>query len=607
MPRDTVVNILIKNKITPARSLPVLGCSLLQDWTDAIENDDVAKAESILLECTDAERRSILYGDLHRDGLEPCGHDANSCECYLTLPKGMNNISLNLVIAAKARKVLAYLLTQVYDLWDGAWREPYCYIFHLIVYNAYFSSNEEIEYVALFNGLKDTLSAESVTYLLKVESCEGSFPLEMAAQLECFLLFEAIFNTDGVYVWKRMRRNILCYTWYDVTDYEHPQGGRRYKSPLFCFTETDRASLTKDHVRRFFHSSLVKKWFDSKLTAMWNPTLVFVLLELIRCSLFIITAGVNFISVEQDHQHQELNITSINESSQVCYVTIDYRLKYTLLIIMILIQCVHMLASLVFIMKERCVSQGMKTNLVAKTPAINLKFFTLSILLFTISVSIRIIIALLHTSGVYIVPLVFINFNTIIAITTYPWVVMFYIQLTPIGYFVLIIQNMFADLVKFWIIFCIFLGAFALGFLDILSSGGIHCENGTPGFTSLWSSQYAIFSVMLNMIPIDSYKGDNYESIKCLHVVFVMVVPIVLLNFLIGLFSDTVQRITEIRDSAQLFQKFRVISLSDHLVSCVTPGYYRKRQKMAFAHKNDRFYLVVTSASMPFEYNILNM
>ena len=199
------------------------------------------------------------------------------------------------------------------------------------------------------------------------------------------------------------------------------------------------------------------------------------------------------------------------------------------------------------------------------------------------------------------------NLNVIVLAMTFPWVVLFFLQVTSIGYFLLIIQNMLKDVLKFVIIFFLFVETFALCFLDVLSSGGQDCTKGAPGFTSISSSQYAIFSVMLNMIPMESYhEVDDQLSLKILHIAFVLVVPIVLINFLVGLFADSVQRVTQIKDLALCFQRYNAILIPDYFFSLFTPNLYRRRQRMAFAEENDHYYIVLTSAARPFNISILN-
>ena len=572
-------------------------------WTEAIEEDDLSSIQQIYRTCSPDHQLSLLYDQLPPPDLDPCGHANPSCGCYLKLPKEIHNHSLSLAVASKAKNVLLFLISKNSELKGGAWISPFCYIIHSIVFNAYFIPSEEMEYVELFEWSKSVITEEHLIDLLRVENCNGLYPLELAAQLDRFALFEAIFSTNNIYVKRRIKQNLLTYTWYDVTDYEHPQATRRDKSPLHFFSQTDRDKILEPSVSKYLCSPLVTKWFHAKCTAMTPPLTLLSLMDLLKFVLLILTAGSENAIAGITIEHN----TSYTDDNYSCYMKMEHRMKVSLLILLLLLQFLYFVMAAVYMYHEQNVKRKLFTRLNVKHPLSTLTFFKYNAFVFTASVFIKTGSILLRISGACNIPLFLVNLSTIVLALTFPWVVLFFVQLTPIGYFVSIIQNMLKDVLQFVIIFFLFLETFALCFLDVLSSGGQDCTKGAPGFTSISSSLYAIFSVMLNMIPMESYRGaDDQLSLKILHIVFVMAVPIVLINFLVGLFADSVQRVTQIKDLALCFQRYNAILIPDYLFSLFTPNLYRRRQRIAFAEENDRYYIVLTSAARPFNISILN-
>ena len=572
-------------------------------WTEAIDKDDLSAIQQIYCTCSPDHQLSLLCEQLPTCDLDPCGHPNDSCGCYLKLPKEIHNLSLSLAVASKAKNVLFFLISENFKLKAGAWVLPFCYIIHIIVYNAYFMPSEEMEYVELFEWLKSVITEEHLMNILRIENCTGLYPLELAAQLDRFALFEAIFNIDNIYVKRRIKQNLLTYTWYDVTDYEHPQATRRDKSPLHFFSQTDRDKILDPSVNKFLRSPLVNKWFNAKCTAMTPPLVFLSSIELVKLILLVLTAG----SENATAGGKVESNTSNTYDNYSCYIKMEPKLKVSLLILLLFLQLLNIVMSAVYAYHERNVKRKLFTRLNVKQPSCSLTFFKYNTYIFTASVFLKIGSILLRISGAFNIPLLLVNLNNIVLAVTFPWVVLFFLQVTSIGYFLLIIQNMLKDVLKFVIIFVLIIETFALCFLDVLSSGGQDCTKGEPGFTSFSSSQYAIFSVMLNMIPMESYHGaDDQLSLKILHIVFVMAVPIVLINFLVGLFADSVQRVTQIKDLALCFQRYNAILIPDYFVSVVTPNYYRRRQRMAFAEENDHYYIVLTSAARPFNISILN-
>ena len=590
----------------PGILIPTVDMSIVGKWKDAIANDDIDMVKGIFEEGDAAIIEEFLYGHLPSTSLRKCGHNKLSCECYPSIPKEIGSLSLNLAVAARAKNVLSFLITKGVKTSNEAWQKPYCYVIHCIVYNAYFMPDEEQEYVELFIWLKDILPSGSLKTLLRQENFEGCYPLELAAQLECFRLFQAIFDTD-VYVSTRVKDDLLYYTWYDVTDYEHPQAKRRNRSPLLYFCKTNRSSFNVSSVTDFLESGMVKKWFNCKYTALRKPIIVMSILELIRMVVFII---INYADIPE-HRVQNLSELyetngSIHEETNTCYWHLDFNVHLCFVCLLMVCNAFYLFFSTVFIFFEIRVHKGLQTKIKIKDPAISIVFFRFVFLSFSASVLLKTFILFLKLLNFHQLPVFVVNMVGITVTTSLPWMVLIFLQITKLNYFSIIFQEMLTDFFNFLLVQLIFLIAYGLGFFSLLSSEGKDCSKAAPGFNKFDSIFYSIFTMMLNMVSLDTYDIEDRFNLQVLHILFVTMVPIVLINFLIALFSDSVQRVMKYKKHLQRFQFFMHFYIADFFMWWIIPKYYEKHQKVAFAHNDDRYYLVVTSALKPFNSAFLN-
>ena len=65
---------------------------------------------------------------------------------------------------------------------------------------------------------------------------------------------------------------------------------------------------------------------------------------------------------------------------------------------------------------------------------------------------------------------------------------------------------------------------------------------------------FSTFTIMLNMINLREIEGPKPVSLYFLHVLYVFMVSILLLNFLIAVFSDSVNNVNRITMSSMIFR-----------------------------------------------------
>ena len=174
-----------------------------------------------------------------------------------------------------------------------------------------------------------------------------------------------------------------------------------------------------------------------------------------------------------------------------------------------------------------------------------------------------------------------------------------FFQMTSIGYFIVMVQNMLTNVKRFAHVFSLFQIMFSLLFFLSLTSYGTDCKRGHPGFDGLIDSMFGIFGMMLNTLSMLNYDIDDRISMWFLNIVYVIVVPITLINLLIALFSECVSRVSPYKEHILAFQRILMSEPIEYFLYCFAPRYLERKQKDVYASENGRFYLVVTDFCCP--------
>ena len=110
------------------------------------------------------------------------------------------------------------------------------------------------------------------------------------------------------------------------------------------------------------------------------------------------------------------------------------------------------------------------------------------------------------------------------------WALLFFFRFLPhIGYFVVAVQRMIGDVVKFFIIYALFLIGFSDAFDNVLTLNGF-CSG--TGFENKIMSLYTTFTTMFDMLDGDSfpnYVRENF-TVGLVHILYVMLVGVLLLK-----------------------------------------------------------------------------
>ena len=95
---------------------------------------------------------------------------------------------------------------------------------------------------------------------------------------------------------------------------------------------------------------------------------------------------------------------------------------------------------------------------------------------------------------------------------------------------------------------------------------------------------------MINLRDID---GPEPVSFYILHVLYVFMVSVLLLNFLIAIFSDSVNNVNQNHDVIYDIQKLSIVLAVEERVQRLLRKWYIYHSKKSFVWQNGKIYLTV--------------
>ena len=170
------------------------------------------------------------------------------------------------------------------------------------------------------------------------------------------------------------------------------------------------------------------------------------------------------------------------------------------------------------------------------------------------------------------------------------WTLLYFLELIGprFGIYAISIQRMIGVLGQYLIIFFLLFCSFQFAFYRLYNDYGT-CEYGYTGFID---SFYTTFMIMLNLVDLPSQFGTINITYVALHVLFVFMVVILLLNYLIALMSDVNSVVMSRGPILLRLQQVSAALLVERRLCVLFKRWLRRRQEIFFKIHNNRFYLV---------------
>ncbi len=184
---------------------------------------------------------------------------------------------------------------------------------------------------------------------------------------------------------------------------------------------------------------------------------------------------------------------------------------------------------------------------------------------------------------------------------TLPWLMMYLFQVSSfLGHFTIAMQKMVWVLFQFSFLFLNVFIPFVHVFYRLLrTSDG--CGHKTFSST-IGEHYYNSFIIVFNLIDITKYKNDityseDYYFLLFLHVCYVSLLIILLVNFLIALLSTSVAEVMQHKETILLLQRIRMSAIMEIQMSRFRPFFLLLdyQQRKLFHVEEGKYFLVVVS------------
>ena len=119
--------------------------------------------------------------------------------------------------------------------------------------------------------------------------------------------------------------------------------------------------------------------------------------------------------------------------------------------------------------------------------------------------------------------------------------------------------------------------------------------NGTcpAEFDSITAISYTTFTVILNMVNFHSFSTPSAEGLWLVHVCFVSIVSIFVLNFLIAVLSDAYREVAFHSATTLSVQWLLITAIVEHRMPKVMSGFLEISKKKYFHYSSGRYFIKI--------------
>jgi hypothetical protein len=479
-------------------------------------------------------------------------------------------------------------------------------IIHALIFGSYLQVKKEEEYVKLYQVIMEYYQDhEQRRIILHGEIADGLRPLELASRLGQYRLVMAILETTGIYRLDESQAGPFQKVNYNMSDYQ-PLCSRYHLSPL-----VDLLAITSKELTAVAEAGLMRTpLFESLWKETYKRNRPFIIAWIvfrvcIVCFMYLTSDQSDelFLYIDYVLRTRDIDLSYLRtlkkgiDTSPQNITDLVFSSVYTQLSAKHakVISCQYITLDL-----NEFVSRTEGVNIIP-VPMIGVMFCVLGPLFgFDVCDVIMTLVKYVRNGhyrrkfarkGGYVVSNVFYRISTSIMVGGYlmifsyglalqygaikdalsfhamtacsvlaygaakvvtVWSILYFLQLLPgLGGFVIGFQRMMMALCQFLVVFCIIFGSFAFAFSDILR---LDCTK--DKFANKPQAFYSSFLMMLNMVNLSDYNIMTLYLVQILHVAFIIIVTILLVNFLIALMANKHTEMTQYGDL--IFQLYRL-------------------------------------------------
>ncbi len=548
-------------------------------YFEALTQNDTSELEQLFSKVSLTEKSLLLNGWFIYKNHVP--HDKTI----------LRRMTRPLIVAAMkgSTEAVKLLLKEGADLYQRNMYEEN--VVHSLVTASSLDLISEKTAVFLYKWLHQTMTGELMRKLLRQENVDELRPIEMAAHLGCILLYEAIQLTPEVYVTRTIKTGVITEEWIDVTEYESNRRDREKKSPLLLF-----AHLETDIVKNKKHGDLL----NCDIVVCWMKREMRLMQTILYSTdlMFIIGFACFFVYITQPRKTQkDIKLTfhnrSFSSSTESLYFDLGQSSENFIVGTMILHALFHVLFGLTaYIPYIKSSIILYKHNLHGrKRMMVNYDVFIF--LYITSNLCFTSATIFLHCSSseydATVNGLIFVS--CMLSVSNF----LFLMQVSSVvGHYAIAFNRMLTVLCQFLVLFLVIFLPFVHVFYRMWQENG-----GSPNSKFSSSSMehyYNSFIVLLNMIDMTQFKADTGDASYCLllfiHVAYVFILPILLINFLIALLSHSVGEVMENKELIVVLQQIMLTSIPDIFLYRFLGSLRNVFLRKCFHIEDNRVYLI---------------
>ncbi len=403
---------------------------------------------------------------------------------------------------------------------------------------------------------------------------------------------------------------------YDVTEYED---SNTEHTPLFHLVFLDTECLGKASTTEFFDNKMIKCWISSKIKTNVSALVIWLFTRIFFVAIFI-AFDMRQTSFEEEAFMKDIKYNYTNASFMSEAFMRNNRLTSCLMrdynisvfdyicVVYILSSCLFRILVCTYV-TTKFLTQWLKhypmlcyphrrKNPICKQGLIYM-FTALNGSLFAVIFTISKLFRLKFDIEISLNFEDFAHFNVFLC-TCVEFLAI--CQVIPkVGSFPMTINRLFGDLYSFSAILALFMSPFIMTLHHTINRRHKVC---TLGFSNYIDSYYSMFLAMINMLDVEKLaKGleikESTPTLYFLHFFYVFTVSILLLNFLIALFSHSVAKTMEHENILVPLNNLNIMLYLEKSMNGILGWWFKIMKRKCFTYRDGRLFITSVTIKAP--------
>ncbi len=169
-------------------------------------------------------------------------------------------------------------------------------------------------------------------------------------------------------------------------------------------------------------------------------------------------------------------------------------------------------------------------------------------------------------------------------------IIIFFQMLPFVGIYIIAVRRMLRELLNFALLFILWVSPFSLHLLWFFNTSS---KNGCiHEFSSFSESMYSTFRMMMHTLDVTRFEVQSPHILQLLHMIFVFLVAILLINFLIAVMSTSAARTALVDKVILHLERLNVALTIEYRLGWLCEGLLRRFKAKAMLISGSKYYLL---------------